>query len=152
MPRHQFIKANLLKRLREQPGTADTKLIVEDVGLRLRVGDTEFLYRPDIMIATGPFTDESLNRPYLTEPTVIVEVFSPITEDIDRREKALTYQSLDSLEEYVLIAQRSPKAIVLRRSRQWMPLELTTLDAIIELESLGMSASLEEIYAGTYLR
>ena len=42
---------------------------------------------------------------HITNPTVIVEVLSPSTEDYDRGEKREHYQQLESLQEYVLLAQ-----------------------------------------------
>jgi Uma2 family endonuclease len=79
-------------------------------------------------------------------------VFSPITEDIDRREKVLNYRRVATLEEYLLIAQRSPQVIVFRRDEDWSPIELTALDAVVEARSLELSMSLRDIYAGTSLR
>ncbi len=152
MPRHELIVANLLGQFREQLGGSAPKVISSRLGLRLRVEHSDLFYRPDVMVACGPFTPAALDVPYVTEPCMIVEVFSPITEDIDRREKALNYRRIDSLEEYVLIAQRSPQVIIFRRSHDWNPIELTALDAVVESRSVELSMSLEEIYAGTSLR
>jgi Uma2 family endonuclease len=152
MPRHDRVVANLLGIFREQLATRPFNLVTSLLGVRLRVEQHDIFYRPDVMIASGPFTPAALDLPYLSDPAVIVEVFSPITEDIDRREKALNYQRITSLEEYVLIAQRSPLAIILRRSRDWHSSVLQGLDAIIESHALELSVSLKEIYAGVYAR
>jgi Uma2 family endonuclease len=152
MPRHEVIVANLLRQFREQLGSRPATLIASNLGLRLRVEKTDFFYRPDVMVACGPFAPSALDLPYVTDPRLIVEVFSPITEDIDRREKVLNYRRIAALEEYLLIAQRSPQVIVFRRSDDWSPVELTALDAVVESRELELSVSLEEIYAGTGLR
>jgi Uma2 family endonuclease len=152
MPRHELIVANLLGQFRAQLGGTPSKVISSGLGLRLRVEQSDVFYRPDVMVACGPFTPDSLDLPYVTEPCVIVEVFSPITEDIDRREKALNYRRIASLEEYLLIAQRSPQVIIFRRSEDWNPSVVTALDAVVESRSVELSVSLEEIYAGTSLR
>jgi len=109
----------------------------------------DLLYRPDIMVACGPFTAEALDLPYLTDPCVIVEVFSPVTEDIDRREKLLNYRRISSVEEYVLVAQRSVEVIIFRRGDNWNPTVLTAPDDVFEARSVEVSISLEEIYEGT---
>jgi len=150
MPRHEVIKRNLLKALREQ--TRAAALIDERLGLRLRVEQTELFYRPDIVVAYGPLGSVALDVPYVTDPVVVVEVFSPITEDIDRREKLLNYRRLAALEEYLLIAQRSPQVIVYRRRDDWSPIELIEMDAVVESHSVDLNVSLREIYAGTSLR
>lgn len=152
MPRHEVIVQNVLKLLRAQLDGSPSTVIAEKLGLRLTVEQTDLFYRPDVMIACGPFTSEALDVPYVTEPRVIVEVFSPITEDIDRREKVLNYRRIAALEEYLLIAQRSPQVIVFRRDDDWNPFELTALDAVLESRSLQANMSLRDIYAGTSLR
>jgi Uma2 family endonuclease len=148
MPRHEVIVANLLGLLREKALPAPATLIASNLGLRLRVDETDLFYRPDLLIAGA----SELTLPYVTDPRVVVEVFSPITEDIDRREKVLNYRRVATLEEYLLIAQRSPQVIVFRRDEDWSPIELTALDAVVEARSLELSMSLRDIYAGTGLR
>jgi Uma2 family endonuclease len=147
MPRHEVIVANLLGLLRQQSGPGPASVIASNLGLRLRVDDADLFYRPDILIASG-----ATSQSYVTEPRAVIEVFSPITEDIDRREKVLNYRRVATLEEYLLIAQRSPQVIVFRRDEQWRPIELTALDAVVEARSLQMSMRLRDIYAGTSLR
>jgi Uma2 family endonuclease len=148
MPRHEVIVANLLGLLREKAAPEPATVIASNLGLRLRVDDTDLFYRPDVLIAGCTVSE----LPYVTEPRVVVEVFSPITEDIDRREKVLNYRRVATLEEYLLIAQRSPQVIVFRRDDDWSPIELTAMDAVVEARSLDLSMSLREIYAGTSLR
>jgi Uma2 family endonuclease len=148
MPRHEVIVGNLLDQFRAQLGIGPSKVISSHLALRLQVDGCDVLYRPDIMVACGPFTVEALDLPYLTDPCVIVEVFSPVTEDIDRREKFLNYRRIAAVEEYVLVAQRAPEVIILRRGDQWHPTVLTSLDDVVESRSIELSISLEEIYHG----
>jgi Uma2 family endonuclease len=148
MPRHEVIVGNLLDHFRAQLGVGPSKVISSHLGLRLQVDAWDLFYRPDIMIACGPLTAEALDLPYLTEPCVIVEVFSPVTEDIDRREKLLNYRRIPSVEEYVLVAQRSLEVSIFRRSDNWNPTVLTAPDDIVESRSVEVSMSLEEIYEG----
>jgi Uma2 family endonuclease len=148
MPRHEVIVGNLLDHFRAQLGVGPSKVISSHLGLRLQVDACDLYYRPDIMIACGPLTAEALDLPYLTEPCVIVEVFSPVTEDIDRREKLLNYRRIPSVEEYVLVAQRSPEVIIFRRSDNWNPTVLTAPDDVVEWRSVELTMSVEEIYEG----
>jgi len=151
MPRHQLIVENLLNLFRDQLRGSPLTVVAANLGLRLTVEQMDLFYRPDVVIARGPFASAALDVPYVTDPRVIVEVFSPITEDIDRREKVFNYRRIAALEEYLLIAQRSPQVFVLRRSEDWSPMELTALDAVVESRSMDMCMSLREIYAGTSL-
>jgi len=60
---------------------------------------------PDVVAVCGEpsFVDGTLDT--LTNPALIVEVLSPTTEAYDRGEKFLHYRGIDSLQEYVLVAQ-----------------------------------------------
>jgi len=150
MPRHDVIVANLLGLLRQGADSGPLTLIASNLGLRLRVEQTDLFYRPDVMIAN--LTPSDLDAPYVSAPRTIVEVFSPVTEDIDRREKVLNYRRIAELQEYLLIAQRSPQVIVFRRSDNWVPVEHTALDAVVEARSVQLSMRMRDIYAGTSLR
>jgi Uma2 family endonuclease len=56
-------------------------------------------YYPDVMVACG----QAPHRLYETSPSLVVEVLSPSTGGIDRREKALAYSSLPSLQALILV-------------------------------------------------
>ncbi len=51
----------------------------------------------------------------ITNPTLIVEVLSPSTEEEDRGRKWLQYQLIPSLQEYVLVSQTQPRIERYRR-------------------------------------
>jgi Putative restriction endonuclease len=51
----------------------------------------------------------------VTNPTVIIEVFSESTERYDREEKFGYYRTLPSLQEYVLVSQDEAAIAVFRR-------------------------------------
>ena len=46
-----------------------------------------------------------LFRSTLTNPTLLVEILSPSTEDYDRGKKAKLYRAIPSLQELLIIAQ-----------------------------------------------
>jgi Uma2 family endonuclease len=116
--------------------------------VRLQVNREDTFYMPDLMIACGPFTDKILDTQYLTNPCVVVEVLSASTEAIDRREKALNYRHLPSLEEYLLVAQRSMEVTVLRRSENWSPQVLTAPEHVFESRAVEVKIPLSDIYEG----
>ena len=116
--------------------------------LRLQVDRDDIFYVPDVMVACGPFTEEALDAQWLTTPCVVVEVLSASTELIDKREKALTYRNIASLEEYVLVAQRSTEVTVFRRSDHWRPQVLTALEDVFESGAVEVNIALANIYEG----
>lgn len=56
-------------------------------------------YYPDIMVVCGP----APHRLYETDAALIVDVLSPSTEDVDRREKAVAYAESASLRQLLLV-------------------------------------------------
>ncbi|MGH9123265.1 MAG: Uma2 family endonuclease [Acidimicrobiales bacterium] len=56
-------------------------------------------YYPDLLIVCGKAADVH----YETDAALIVEVRSPSTADVDRREKAVAYASLPSVNQYLLV-------------------------------------------------
>ena len=83
----------------------------------------------------------------ITNPTMIVEVLSDSTESYDRGEKFAHYMRLASLEEYVLVAQDSPRVHVFRRPDgrgHWQ--EVVSL-AGETVTLCGATITVDEIYA-----
>lgn len=106
----------------------------------------DFVYRPDIWVACGEERDA--NGEFVDEPRLVIEVLSPSTEQTDRREKTLQYREIPTLEEIVLVSRTTPRVTILRRSQQWQPIPLGELAQTLDLESLGLSISLERIFEG----
>lgn len=59
----------------------------------------ESAYYPDVMIACG----KAPHRLYETDPALVIEVLSPSTADIDRREKASAFAASGSLDLFLLV-------------------------------------------------
>ena len=70
------------------------------------------------------------------------------TERIDRREKALIYRELDSIQEIILISRKPMLVTIYRRTEDWAPLVLASLEQELELKSIGLALPLRRIYEG----
>ncbi len=107
---------------------------------------------PDVSVACGKATFENINGiDALTNPALIVEVLSPATEALDRREKRAAYQSIPSVMEYVLIAQDAPHITRFVRPSEgdvWPRRDAGDPDASIELTSIQCRLSLNDVYEG----
>lgn len=114
--------------------------------LEIRAGSDTIMYYPDVMVSCRA---EDRSEQAVRNPTLVVEILSRSTQHIDRREKAMTYQRVESIEEYVLIAQDQPRVIVHRRADGWRPMLHSGLDALIELRSIGLRIAVAQIYEGT---
>lgn len=143
--RHNVISLNLASALLDHLRGGPCRAYVENVRVRLTVARDEIFYYPDVTVACGP---QDLGSVFLTDPKLVVEVLSPSTERTDRREKALNYRQIPTLEEYVLIAQHKSEVTVYRRSEVWRARVLTQPDAQLELRSIAYALPLGRIYEG----
>jgi Uma2 family endonuclease len=83
-----------------------------------------------------------------TNPTVVIEVLSPSSEGDDEGEKRFDFQSLASLEAYVLVAQDQRRVKVYRRAgRDWRVASFGDGESF-ELPTLSTSVAVAEIYDG----
>ena len=103
---------------------------------------------PDLSVACEEpqFADAEMDT--LVNPTLLVEILSPSTEDYDRGTKAKMYRAIPSLRELLLISQESYEVELYRRQAGggWSLTEAKGLEASIELESIGYTLRLLDLY------
>jgi Uma2 family endonuclease len=147
-PRHDAIATRLLAATRSHLEGAPWQTFMSDTKLRVKTYGGEYFYYPDLMVIANPaWRAEGGERArFLCSPTLIVEVVSPATVNIDRREKAQMYRSIPTLEEYVLVTEEESEVTVRRRSESWHPLTYNALEELVLLQSIGLSLSLGQIY------
>jgi Uma2 family endonuclease len=144
---HNIIAGNLFNLVSNHLRGGPCRAFMSDVKVRLKSGMDHIFYYPDVMVACGR---EGIEKYYISRPTLIVEVLSPTTEAIDRREKALHYRQIPTLEEYVLVAQESCEVTIYRRADSWQHTLWSSLQGVAEFKSIGLSLPLSEIYAGLW--
>jgi len=141
--RHNRIAGNLFSRLHGAVAGTTCLVLMSDVKLRLDAGRT--YYYPDLMLACDPTDDDAYAR---SRPCLIIEVASPATSSIDRREKWAAYQGIQTLREYLIVDQDQVRIELRRREnlREW---SLTTFEAgeVLDLVCLpGLKIPLDDIY------
>lgn len=116
--------------------------------MKVRVAAASAYYYPDVVVSCDP-RDLAADAPqdYLEHPGLIVEVLSPATEHIDRREKLLAYRRLESLTEYVLVDQEKPWVEVYRRTEAGWTQDICGPGEVAELVSVDARLSMTELYA-----
>lgn len=70
--------------------------------MKVRVEKADSFYYPDVIVTCEPIDAKSV---FKCSPSLIIEVLSPSTRQIDRREKLVAYQQLGSLHQYVIVHQ-----------------------------------------------
>lgn len=85
----------------------------------------------------------------LVNPRLIIEILSESTEAYDRGKKFLSYQSIDSFEEYLLVAQDRPYVThyVRQTDGNWLRTDIEGIESEIELMTVPCKITLSEIYA-----
>ncbi len=147
--RHNVIAGNLYMALRTHLRGRPCIVTMENV--QVHVAKTKAYYYPDVVVSCPPqgagLADE---RRQVEEPTLIIEVLSPSTEGIDRREKFHAYRRLASLQEYVIVAQDRHQVEVYRRQGDAGLLHvLYEAGEDLELTSVGLTLPLASLYEGT---
>lgn len=97
---HNRIAGNLFFHIRSVTRGTPCGAFVAD--MKVRVEKHDAFYYPDVVLTCDQDDRESL---YKQAPCLIVEVLSPSTEVIDRREKLIAYRTLTSLRYYMLVSQ-----------------------------------------------
>lgn len=143
---HNFITLDTAIHLNNQ--LIDTECQLVSTGdLRVKVVQTESYFYPDIVVVCGEPRAEDNVFDTLLNPTLIVEVLSDSTETYDKDEKFTHYRQIDSLQEYILIAQDEVHVMQYRRHEpEWIPTTFRTLADVVPLISIGCELPLQHIY------
>ncbi len=143
---HNQIAQELVVAFRSHLRGGPCKPFFLDAKLEIRAGRDTIMYYPDAMVSCRP---EDRTDKVVCNPKLVVEILSKSTQHIDRREKAMTYQRVESIEEYVLIAQKEPRIIIHRRAEGWRPVLYSAMEAQVEFRSIGLEMPMAQIYEGT---
>ncbi len=144
--RHSLITLNVGGELSRQLEDRPCEVHVND--LRLLVAASHLYTYPDVIVVCG---DPKLTDQYqdtLTNPTVLIEVLSPSIEAYDRGTKFGYYRTLESLREYLLVAQDLPQVeqYIRQSTGQWLYSATSDLAASVVLPSIECQLPLERIY------
>jgi len=145
---HNLIVSNVIGELRAQLKTRSCAVLSNDMRVRIEAADAAKY--PDIVALCGEPRFYDGRRDLLLNPSLVVEVLSPSTEAYDRGEKFAIYRSLDSLQEYVLIAQDRISVEVFTRQTdgRWLLSVYTELGQTLVLDAIEGRLSVEEVYRG----
>ena len=147
--RHNLIASNLVYRARDAAaaGRQDCQVFGSDV--KVYVESRKSFYYPDLSVCCDA---NDRNELFLVRPCFIVEVTSPSTASIDRREKRASYMGLESLREYAIVDQDRMRVEFYRReSGGWRGYMLDQAEDVVESSCLGLRLDLRQIYEGVEL-
>jgi Uma2 family endonuclease len=143
---HSLIAGNVITELNLQLRERPCEVHTGDMRVQVAV-EGPYTY-PDATVVCGEaqFTDAEVDT--LVNPTVIIEVLSPTTEDWDRGGKFERYQRIASLQGYVVIAQDRPRVEHFARQAEgeWLLTVTTEPDGVVSLPSIACTLALREVY------
>jgi Uma2 family endonuclease len=143
---HNLLTGNLFRSISNQLQDRGCEAYVSD--MRVCVSPTGLSTYPDVVVVCGEpqFQDSEVDT--LLNPTVIVEVLSPSTEAYDRGKKFAHFRRLDSLHDYILVAQdRMCVERFTRQGDEWLLAEFSRPEDVLRLDSIQCEMALSEIYA-----
>ncbi|MDT4953495.1 MAG: hypothetical protein QOJ02_1633 [Acidobacteriota bacterium] len=145
--KHNLITANIIVALGQQLKDKPCELYPSD--MRVRVPATGLYTYPDVVVACNEpkFDDDSFDT--LLNPILIVEVLSPSTASYDRTRKFGHYRKIESLAEYLLVAQDEYKIeqYVKQPDERWLLSDISSLEGTVELASIQCTLKLADVYA-----
>ncbi len=143
---HAGIAANILVVLGTQLRGSRCQAHTSD--LRIRVRATGLATYPDISVVCGraELDPDDRFRHTVTNPTLLVEVLSPTTEEYGRGEKLSHYQRIESLREVVLVAHNEPRIEVWRRASDGSWTRSEHESGSVALESVSCELPLADVY------
>jgi Uma2 family endonuclease len=144
---HREIVAKLNELITRELNYSQYNLFIQDMKIKPSFLRTFLL--PDLT-----FTLQN-NRAYdatgaLENPISVIEILSPSTEKKDRNEKMEAYKSIDSLQEYVLIAQDSYKIEqYLRQGKTAWTVKIYNQASDSCILTVGIKIKLNDLYKNT---
>ncbi len=144
--RHNLISGNLFANLWQSLRGRPCNVYSSD--LRLSISPAGLYTYPDVVVTCGDeqFHDEQFDT--LLNPRVIIEVLSESTKDYDRGQKFESYRALESLQEYLTVAQDRVHVEQYSRGQggRWVLAEFNDPGTIISLSSIEVELPISSIY------
>jgi len=141
---HNRIARNFITSLSNTADALNCETYFSDI--KVRAEKYKSYYYPDVVVSC----EEDENDYYLEKPCLIIEITSASTMRKDYLEKALSYQSIASLQAYLIVAQDKAQVDMLLRNAEgsWELQHVNRLDDELMLPCLNMTLTLQAIYSG----
>lgn len=144
--KHNLIAGNIFGELREQLKGKPCEVYPGE--MRVKAPAARSYVYPDVVVVCGEpqFEDGYLDT--LLNPTLVVEVLSKSTEPYNRLAKSAYYRTIESLTDYLLVAQEEYRVeqYVKQADGRWLLSDVRSLENAIELEGIGCSLALRDLY------
>ncbi|MBA3767810.1 MAG: Uma2 family endonuclease [Acidobacteria bacterium] len=144
--KHNLIVVNIAGEIRQQLRGRPCELYAND--MRVRVPATRLYTYPDVSVVCDEpqFEDDYVDT--LLNPALIIEVLSESTEAYDRGKKFGSYRTIESLAEYLLVAQDEYRIeqYVKQPDGRWLLSDYRSPEDLVELVSIQCQLALKEVF------
>jgi Uma2 family endonuclease len=144
--RHSLVAVNISTSLSVQLRGRPCRVYNSD--LKVTTPNLQRYFYPDVSVVCGETGVVDDQKDVVLNPILIVEVSSESTAAYDRGKKFLSYQQIDSLQEYLLVSQ--DEILIEGYTRQgndrWLYTKVTGLEGVLELPSVNCELALRDVY------
>ncbi len=144
---HNHIVRNTLFSI-EQHLHKSKKCNVFPNDLKIHSKTTTLFTYPDLSIICGEPEVLEGRKDIVTNPSVLIEVLSPSTQDYDRGSKFGLYRKIENLKEYITIS--SMEVYVEKHDKQsdgsWVLNEYKKMEDSFNINSIGLEVLVENLY------
>ncbi len=145
---HSLLSNNIGGSLRQAIKTKGKPCRTYNSDAKIAVSDEKFVYSDTFVVCGKTETFPKMPQA-VKNPILIVEVLSDSTALYDRQGKFQAYQTITSFREYILVSQNEILVEVFYKPENavfWQYRSYTKLEDIIELKSVEVEISLNDIY------
>jgi Uma2 family endonuclease len=146
---HNLITGNTVTELNINLRKSPCKVYPSDMKVGMPKGRR--FYYPDVSVVCGEVQFADDRKDIILNPMLIVEVLSDGTAAYDRGKQFLSYQQIESLQEYVLISQDEylVERFIKQSNGDWLYSTAVGIDKNITFTSINCTIALADIYAKT---
>jgi Uma2 family endonuclease len=143
---HNLVDTNAVAELRDQLRHSPCEVYSKD--MRVYIPAADLYTYPDIVVVCDKprFADEEFDT--LLSSVLLGEVLSPSTEVYDRTDKFEMYQTIPSLQEYLLLAANRMHGDLFTRQSdgKWLLAQTSREEDFIEFSSIPCRLALRDVY------
>ncbi len=144
--RHNLIVANVIALLHGQLRGTPCRVFPSD--LRLKIEQTGLYTYPDISVICGAIYFSDGRQDTVTNPILLIEVLSPSTENYDRGKKFEQYRTIETLQEYIVIAQDRVHVehYIRQDDHRWLLVDFFAVAQVVQARAINCTLPVDLVY------
>ena len=145
-PNHNDIVGNLYILLKQALRQKSYRTFYVDQ--RLWIRERNIYTYPDVMVLEQPIQLQENRTDTVMNPCLIAEILLKSTKDYDRSEKFISYRTIETFQEYLLIDQYQihVEHYVKTAEHQWLLSEYTDPQVTLTLNSVDLKVKIADLY------